>query len=151
MNDYIAEASYYRMTATVFRENARMLLSQFEAEGLEIVGNRMAVPYYYLISHCMELYLKCALLKRGASPDQLKDHKVRHNLESLLKKLQEKEVPITEMTLEIVNSLSKQHSNHSLRYSVFFDDGSKTSTPSPQDIEIVLDELLMAGRGTSVI
>ena len=46
------------------------------------------IPFYFLISHAVELFLKSALLKRGFTEDELKKHDYRHNLDSLLAALQ---------------------------------------------------------------
>jgi HEPN domain-containing protein len=144
-----AWASWYRMTGVVFRENARVLYRAFEDKGEPTVGNPMAVPLYYLISHAAELFLKCALLKRDFSPEMLKSNALRHSLEGLLRELLKKGVPISEPCLQLLVALSHQHEKHALRYSVFVDDGQPTFTPEPEELFSMLDELLMAGRITT--
>jgi hypothetical protein len=68
VDDNIALASYHHMTAVVYWESAKMLNDSFEARGQPVVGNRMAVPFYYLACHAAEMLLKCALLKRNVLP-----------------------------------------------------------------------------------
>jgi len=143
---FVVDAAYYRMTAVVYWENAKMLQEAFERKGQKVRGNRMAVPYYLLISHAMELLLKCALLKRQTSPKDLKKFELRHNLKSLLDAVEALHIPITARTREIVHVMSSQHSNHVFRYTVFFEEGGPVFVPEPVDLNGVLEELLMAGR-----
>jgi hypothetical protein len=42
--DPVATAAYYRMTAIVYVESAKMLEAAFVAKGEKIPGNRMAIP-----------------------------------------------------------------------------------------------------------
>jgi hypothetical protein len=109
-------------------------------------GNMRAIPFYYLCSHALELLLKCALLKRGILPQQLKKYDCRHNLSELLSLLDGMNIPITENTRNLVSTLSEQHQKHNLRYTSLLDDGEPTFMPEPQDIFSSYDELLMAGR-----
>jgi hypothetical protein len=145
-NNHIALAAYYRMTAVVYVESAKMLEGAFVQKGQTLPGNHMAIPFYLLISHAAELYLKCALLKRGTSPEELKGFHVRHNLNGLLDRLTSYRVPISERSKKLLAVLSEQHRRHDLRYTVFVDDGIETFTPEPSELYELLDELLMAGR-----
>ena len=106
----------------------------------------MAVPFYYLVSHAAELFLKCALLKRGFSPGDVKSSALRHSLENLLHELLKKEVPISEPCSQLLLRLNHQHEKHVLRYTVFVDDGEPTFTPEPEELFSMLEELMMAGR-----
>ncbi len=146
MTDNVAMASWYRMTGIVFLENAKMLNRAFKDKGASTIGNPMAVPFYYLISHAAELFLKCALLKRGFSPNELKSSALGHSLERFLRELQKKGVPISEPCSQLLLKLSHQHEKHALRYSVFVDDGQPTFTPEPEELFSMLDELMMAWR-----
>ena len=146
MTDSVAMASWYRMTAVVFMENAKILHGVFADKGEPLVGNRMAVPFYYLVSHAAELFLKCALLKRGLSPIALKSSTLRHSLENLLRELLKKGVPISEQSSQLLLCLSHQHEKHALRYTVFIANSGPTFTPEPQELFLMLDELMMAGR-----
>ena len=146
MPDYVADASYYRMTAVVYWENAKILEGAFRARGEKMEGNRMAVPFYFLISHALELFLKCALMKRGSSPQELKNIGLRHNLASLLRDIESKGVPISRSTRDLVRVMSDQHRSHTLRYTVFFENGGSIYTPKTVDLYSALDELMMAGR-----
>lgn len=134
------------MTGVVFVENAKILKREFEDKGESTVGNPMAVPFYYLVSHAAELFLKCALLKRGFSPNDLKSSALRHSLENLLRELLKKGVSISEPSSQLLLRLNHQHEKHALRYTVFVDDGEPTFTPEPEDLFSMLDELMMAGR-----
>ena len=149
MDENIALASYHRMTAVVYWESAKMLNESFEARGQPIVGNRMAVPFYYLACHAAEMLLKCALLKRNVLPADLKKQHVRHSLGALLTLVEERGVPISERSAQLIASLDKRHRDHALRYSFLMEDSEPVFTPPAQDIFSLLDELLMAGRISS--
>jgi hypothetical protein len=94
LTDNAAMASWYRMTAVVFTENAKILNRGFQDEGESTIGNRMSVPLYYLVSHAAEHFLKRALFKRGFSSNALKSSALRRSLENLLGELLKKGVPI---------------------------------------------------------
>ena len=144
--DNIVLASTYRLTATNFRMSAEILLHDFEKRGEALPKNIRAIPFYYLISHAIELLLKCALLKRGRSADDLKKYPVRHSLNLLLQKLIELGVPLSDNAINVIGTLSQQHEKHNLRYTALLDDGEVTFTPEPLVLLDVLDELLLAGR-----
>lgn len=146
MTDDVAMAAWYRMTAVVFTENAKILNRAFEDKGESTIANPMAIPFYYLVSHAAELFLKCALLKRGFSSNDLKSSTLRHSLENLLGELLKTGVPISEPCSQLLLRLNHQHEKHALRYTVFVDDGEPTFTPKPDDLFSMLDELMMAGR-----
>lgn len=147
--DNIAMASWYRSLAVAFTHNAKILSHAFEERGEGVVGNRMAAPMYYLVSHAAELLLKCALFKRGVSPSDLKSVAIRHSLEGLLDELLRKGVPISEPCSQLLRKLSHQHERHALRYTVFVDDGEPVFTPQSEELFSMLDELMMAGRITT--
>jgi hypothetical protein len=146
MNDNVALASNYRMTAVVFWESAKRLHGSFETSGESVIGNRMAVPFYFLVSHSAELLLKCALLKRGVDQRELLKHGVRHDLRELITEITSKGIPVTVNTAEIITRLADQHRRHALRYTVLVEDGEVTFTPDPLTLCDALDELLMLGR-----
>ena len=98
------------------------------------------------MSHAIELLLKCALLKRGQSTEDLKKYPIRHSMELLAKQLTNHGVHLSEGSLGIIRDLSRQHEKHVLRYTAMLDDGEITFTPDPEALFEVLDELLMAGR-----
>lgn len=139
-------ASIYRLTATIYRMGAVVLSDDFERKGEVVARNRRAIPFYYLVSHSIELFLKCALLKRGHSPKELKKHPVGHGLDGLLDKLQELDVPVSEKANRLIRALSPQHKKHAFRYTALLDDGDMVFTPEPSDLFAVLDELLLIGR-----
>ena len=102
-------ASIYRLTATNFRMSAAVLSRDFEQKGEAVAGNRRAIPFYYLVSHSIELLLKCALLKRGQTPEDLKKYPIGHGLEILLHKLIELGVPVSQNASRLILALSPQH------------------------------------------
>lgn len=144
--DNVVLASTYRSTATIFRMSAKVLLEDFQKKGEAVPGNIRAIPFYYLISHAIELLLKCALLKWGQPADDLKKYPVRHSLNALLQKLRQLGVPLSDSAVSLISALSGQHEKHNLRYTVLLDDGEVTFTPEPSELFNLLDELLLAGR-----
>lgn len=147
--DNIVLASTYRLTATNFRMSAEILLRDFEKRGEAMPRNIRAIPFYYLISHAIELLLKCTLLKRGQSNDDLKKYPIRHSLSALLEKLSALDVPMSDNAINVIGILSQQHEKHNLRYTAlltYFDDVEAGFTPEPSILLDVLDELLLAGR-----
>lgn len=149
MDDNIALASHHRMTAVVYWKSAEMLNNSFEARGQTVVGNRMAVPFYYLACHAAEMLLKCALLKRNILPSELKKQHVRHSLVELLKLVEKKGVPISDRSVQLIVSLDRRHKDHALRYSFLMENSGPVFTPPAQDIFSLLDELMMAGRASA--
>jgi hypothetical protein len=144
--DNIVLASSYRSTATIFRISATVLLHDFQARNEILPGNVRAIPFYYLIAHAIELLLKCALLKRGQSAEDLKKYPIRHSLDALLQKLMQLGVPLSDSAVTVIGALSRQHEKHDLKYTVLLDDGEVTFTPEPSLLFEILDELLLAGR-----
>lgn len=144
--DAIELASVYRLTATNFRMSAVVLADHFERQGETVSGNIRAIPFYYLISHALELLLKCALLKRGVSAHDLKKYPVGHGLDALLQRLKELDVPVSESATNVILALGPQHQQNRLRYTAMLDDGKATFAPEPSVLYDTLDELLLAGR-----
>jgi hypothetical protein len=139
-------ASIYRLTATSFRLSAELLEKGFGEKAEQMPYNYRSMPFYFLISHACELLLKSALLKRGFAEEQLRQYDLRHNLLSLLECLESKGVKISQSSTAIVRGLSRQHSDHELRYTALLDNGEATYTPEPRDIFGMLDELMLATR-----
>jgi len=139
-------ASIYRLTATSFRLSAQLLEKSFGEKDEEMPRNYRSTPFYYLISHASELLLKAALLKRGVTPQQLRNADLRHNLQALLERLESQGVAISPSTKAIVRNLSGQHKEHDLRYTALLDNGKRTYTPKPVEVYRMLDDLLMATR-----
>lgn len=146
MNDYVVLASTYRGMAVVFRKSADTLYLSFAEKQESTTGNLRAIPFYYLISHAAELFLKCALLKRGVSSGELRKFPIRHSLTHLLNELKGRGVPVTDASCQLIDVLSEQHSRHELRYTALLDDGTATYMPHPEVLFALLDELLMLGR-----
>jgi hypothetical protein len=144
--DFVADAAYYRMTAITYWECAKLLEKGFADQGQKVSGNRLAVPFYLLVSHCIELLLKCALMKRGLAPSKLKGFELRHDFCELLSELLKFGVPISEPTQQLVTVMSDQHKRHAFRYSVFFEGSEAVYVPEPKQIYQALEELLMVGR-----
>lgn len=140
--DSIALASIYRLTAVNFWESAKKLDESMEKRNDGTPAKLTAIPFYFLISHAAELFLKSALLKRGFAEDELKKYDYRHNLDSLLDALQKKHIVITPETTNLIKNLSLQHKNHSLRYNALIIQNQTTYLPPPKLIHSMLKELL---------
>lgn len=143
-NNYIA--STYRLTGTIFWENAKRLGATMEKTADGTPTRITELPFYFLASHAMELLLKSALLKRGWTEHDLKKYDYRHNLGGLLREMQKIGILVTPETIGIINGLHSQHLNHALRYSALIDDGEKTYMPPPALIQSTLEELLLLTR-----
>ncbi len=146
MTDNIYLSSIYRITAVNFWESAKTLSLTLELKSDGTPAKVTAIPFYFLISHAVELLLKSALLKRGFKEGDLKKYDFRHNLDALLKELQTQGVSVTPDTVSLINGLHSQHQNHALRYTAFIDDGQKTYMPPPHLVFSMLDELLLLTR-----
>ena len=145
-NDETYLASIYRMHATLFRQSAALVSATFDTPPSISPRSYLAVPFYFLVSHAMELLLKSALLKRGVGEAALRNHEVRHNLGAMMTQLEAMGLTITHQTATVVRAMSDQHENHALRYSALVDDGKPTYMPPPAMIEDTLDELLLLTR-----
>ena len=146
MSDNILLAFAYYMNGINFRASAERLATDLELDSLGCPKALTAIPLFFLASHAAELFLKAALLKRGVSSTDLKKFEYRHNLSELLKLLQAKNVSVSAETVALVNGLSRQHADHSLRYSVLVDKGKKTYWPPLVLVFLALDELLSLTR-----
>jgi len=144
--DHLTVAVAYRLLAVNFRLSAHALSLTMEIKDDGTPAKLTALPFYFLISHAAELFLKSALLKRGLTEGDLKKFDYRHNLKSLLTTLQEKGVCVSPNTVALIDGLHAQHQTHDLRYSVLVDDGKKTYLPPPNLIFPMLDELLLLTR-----
>ena len=145
-NDETYMASIYRMHATLFRDSAARLSATFDTPPSVSPRSRFAIPFYFLVSHAMELLLKSALLKRGVDESALRNQGVRHNLGALMALLEAKGLTFTNQAATVLRAMSDQHENHALRYSALVDDGKATHMPPPAVIEDTLDELLLLTR-----
>jgi hypothetical protein len=135
-------ASVYRMHAVIFWESAKILFANMELQANGKSARYGAIPFYYLVSHSAELFLKSALLKRGWTEQDVMKREFRHSLSGLLEELQSKGVSVTEKTVVLLNGLHSQHKDHDLRYTVLIDDGKKTFIPPPGLLLSMLEELL---------
>ncbi len=149
MVDNIYLASIYCLTAMNFWESAKILSSMIELKNDGTPVKITAIPFYFLISHAVELLLKSALLKRGFQEEKLRKYDYRHNLDALLRELQAQGVSVTPESISLINGLHSQHQNHALRYTAFVDDGQKTYMPPPSLVFPMLDELLLLTRTSS--
>src|SRR6266851_323264 len=95
MTDNIYLASIYRLTAVNFWESAKILSTTIELKNDGTPAKVTAMPFYFLVSHAVELLLKSALLKRGFKEGDLRKYDYRHNLDALLKQLQAQGVSVT--------------------------------------------------------
>jgi hypothetical protein len=137
-DDPIYWASVYRMTAVNFRLSAEALIPHLNLRDDGSSVKLTAIPFYFLISQTIELFLKAALLKRGYLPANLKRLHNRHNLTALLELLKEKSLPVSAEATDLINGLSPQHEQHLLRYHLLVN----PFMPAPIGIWPVLDELL---------
>jgi hypothetical protein len=137
-DDPIYWASVYRMTAVNFRLSAEALIPHLNLRDDGSSVKLTAIPFYFLISQTIELFLKAALLKRGYLPADLKRFNNRLNLTALLELLKEKSLPVSVEATDLINGLSPQHEQHLLRYHLLVN----PFMPAPIGIWPVLDELL---------
>jgi hypothetical protein len=144
-DDPIYWASVYRLTAVNFRMSAEALLPSLELRDDGSPAKLTAIPFYFLVSQAIELFLKSALLKRGYVPADLKRFNYRHNLKALLDLLKKKELPVSPEATSIIEGLSPQHAQHLLRYEFLIN----PFMPPPAHLWPVLDELLLLTRISS--
>jgi len=142
MADNVVLATNYRMLGVGFRMSAEALRSDIELDSDDRPTKLTAIPLYFLASHSAELFLKSALLKRGANESELRSFEFRHNLEALLERLISKRLPVSQETQSVVRGLSEAHKNHALRYTALLDDGKKTYWPPLNAVFSGLEELL---------
>ncbi len=141
-DDPIYWASTYRLAAVNFRLSAENLLPTIELRSTGTPASLTAIPFYFLISHTVELFLKSALLKRGYVPSDLRKFDCRHNLIALLELVEKKGLSVRPESREIIVGLSEQHRHHLLRYHLLIN----PFMPDPQRIWPMLDELLLLTR-----
>jgi hypothetical protein len=141
MTDSIVMASKFRLIAVNFWESAKKLDTMLEKRDDGSPAKLTAIPFYFLVSHAVELFLKSALLKRGHTEKDLKDH-YGHNLNSLLKALQAKGVAVTPATVEVIDGLQELNENHVSRYDIRVVHSKKYWT-STTKIHSMLEELLL--------
>lgn len=140
--DPIYWASVYRMTAVNFRLSAEALHPSLELRDDGSPAKLTAIPFYFLVSQAIELFLKSALLKRGYVPADLRRFDNKHNLRALLELLKKKGLPVSAEATSIIEGLSPQHAHHLLRYHFLIN----PFMPPPTNLWPVLDELLMLTR-----
>jgi hypothetical protein len=141
-DDPIYWASVYRMTAVNFRMSAEAILPSLELRDDGSPAKLTAIPFYFLVSQAIELFLKSALLKRGYVPADLKRLDSRHNLKALLNLLKKKRLPVSPEATRIIEGLSPQHACHLLRYHLLIN----PFMPPSVSLWPVLDELLLLTR-----
>src|SRR5204863_5732334 len=101
--------SVYRMTAVNFRLSAEALHPSLELRDDGSPAKLTAIPFYFLVSQAIELFLKSALLKRGYVPADLRRFDNKHNLRALLELLKKKGLPVSGEAASIIEGLSPQH------------------------------------------
>ena len=141
-NDPIYWATVYRLAAVNFRLSAEKLLPTIELRDDGTSSKLTAIPFYFLISHAIELLLKSILLKRGYEPSDLRRFHTRHNLDALLKLVENKGLPMTDESRQLIVGLSNQHKEHLLRYHLLIN----PFMPDPNKFWPLLDELLSLTR-----
>jgi hypothetical protein len=73
-------------------------------------------PRYFLLCHSIELALKAHLLLRGASPEELREYELRHNLNKLVTEAIKKGLHLTAETQDGISALTDAHSEFWHRY-----------------------------------
>jgi hypothetical protein len=141
-DDPIYWASVFRMIAVNFRRSAEAILPNLELRDDGSPAKLTAIPFYFLVSQAIELFLKSALLKRGYVPADLRRFDNRHNLKALLELLKRKCLSVSTEATSIIEGLSSQHADHLLRYHFLIN----PFMPPPARLWPVLDELLMLTR-----
>jgi hypothetical protein len=142
VTDNIMLVSEFRLTGAAFRASAQQLAASLELREDGAPARMTAVPVYFLACQAAELFLKCALLKRGFDPAHLREHRYRHDLATLLGELQGQGVPVTEETVAMVRGLADEHRSHSLRYNAVLPLGGNLHWPPLAAMFAALDELL---------
>ena len=143
--DSIALASVYRLTGVNFWQSAKIISENIKKKNNGSPDSLLIMPFYFLVSQSIELFLKSALLKRGFTDNDLRKRDYRHNLKKLLDELQKKNIHVTPATVQIIHKLSTHHNSHILRYNFVTGIDGVTSLP----IELMLntlEELLMLTR-----
>ncbi len=143
-NDNIVTASNYRLAAVSFWQSAKILYDNRTLTKDGKTSITTVSPFYYLVSHACELFLKSALLKRGVTEAELKKHNIRHNLTNLLEYLESKSVHVTPNTKSVLHSLNQVHEKHMLRYNLLV--SSSAFKLEAATIYEALEELLMTTR-----
>ena len=87
MTDSTYMASACCLECLAFQAGARRLSESFDTEGKSLQGARTTLPFYFLVSHAAELFLKAALFKRRFAEGDLKMHGTRYSLSALLVEL----------------------------------------------------------------
>lgn len=138
VNDTLLAVNY-RSLGEIFRDSAKTLDPTIRRDSNGFPVDLTGIPFYYLISHAVELFLKAALVKRGFTEQDIDQY--GHSLNDLLERLQIKGVPVSPPTVKLINDLHSQHENHSLRYSILVHNEQKTFMPQPSLVYPMLDEL----------
>lgn len=143
-DDTTLAVSYYTYGRFVY--NSAKILSDHSEFDKKSYGDIFSLmPFYFLVSHAAELFLKAALLKRGFGEANLRKFDYRHNLEELLAQLESKGVPVTEGTRTMVKKLGLQHRTHELRFPDLVK-GINVYMPEPTSAFEMLDELFLLTR-----
>jgi hypothetical protein len=100
-------------------------------------------PRYFLATHAIELALKSYLLRHDGAQDPLKGRRIRHDLETLLKKAEKCGLKLEAQTRRTVELLSKLHKQFRSRHSIPHAEPAITIEQCDCD----LDKLLSAVSG----
>ena len=103
---------YFDVTAMIFFESARRLNSSFEAEGKVTQRNLLAAPFYYLVSHAAELFLKAVIVACGKEIP----YKLNHDLMGLVGVVEEAGIEVEYRHKILLEELGAEHKDHTLRY-----------------------------------
>lgn len=142
MRDQISAAVAFYTNGQNFRNSAQILENALEADHTGAPKSPLlAIPYYVLISHAAELFLKAALVKRGHTESQLSKFQYGHDLLALLNELQAKGVSVSRESAAVISGLHQQHKEHTLRYMKFMGSSAKVYFPPFQAVNSTLEEL----------
>lgn len=147
MRDNISAAVACYSNGLVFRKSADILARETETdESGKPKSPLLSIPYYVLVSHAAELFLKAALLKRGFEEAELSKFAYGHDLLALLKEVEGKGIVLSDKTIGTLTGLHHQHKEHTLRYMKFMGDTKLVYFPPFADVSGMLDELFIYTR-----
>jgi len=146
MADNTLLAVSYYINGVNFRASADRLANDLEIDSDGKPLRLTAIPYYLLVSHGAELFLKAELLKRGFDEKDMKKFDYRHDLSALLSELRDRGVSVSSPTIQVVDGLNAPHKLHILRYAQFFGDGVNLYLPTLPAVNNMLDELFSLTR-----
>lgn len=145
MDNRASIVSAYYINGEFFSNSVKTLGDHMELDAEGRPTKLAAVPMYFLASHAAELFLKAALIRRGATEADVR--KVGHKLGVLLRRLEDSNVVIGANTVSVVTGLAPHHQSHKLRYDILVDFAIGTYWPALDAVIDALRELRMLAYG----